>query len=236
MEASARTDVGLVRTVNEDNYLLSDVLFAVADGLGGHEAGEVASKMAVKMLEEYLLSSESDPAGRLREAFQGINAAIYRRSIRDENCKGMGTTLTALLIQDGTAYIGHVGDSRAYLVRQDVIYQLTEDHSVVGELVRMGMLTKSEAKVHPQRNLLTRAIGTLPAVDMEIVDWKVEPGDRFILCTDGLSGAIDDSEILDVVVSRQAPRAVVDELIALANTNGGHDNVTVVAVFIGTQT
>jgi hypothetical protein len=170
MEASARTDVGLVRAVNEDNYLLSDVLFAVADGLGGHEAGEIASKMAVNMLEEYLLSSESDPAKRLREAFTGINAAIYQRSMSDESCKGMGTTLTALLIQDGTAYIGHVGDSRAYLVRKNVIYQLTEDHSVVGELVRMGMLTKSEAKVHPQRNLLTRAMGTLPTVDMEIAN------------------------------------------------------------------
>lgn len=236
MEASARTDVGLVRAVNEDNYLLSDVLFAVADGLGGHEAGEIASKMAVNMLEEYLLSSESDPAKRLREAFTGINAAIYRRSMSDESCKGMGTTLTALLIQDGTAHIGHVGDSRAYLVRKGVIYQLTEDHSVVGELVRMGMLTKSEAKVHPQRNLLTRAMGTLPTVDMEIVDSKVEPGDRFILCTDGLSGAIEDSGILDVVMSQQAPPAVVDELITLANQNGGFDNVTVVAVFVGTQT
>ena len=236
MEASARTDVGLVRAVNEDNYLLSDVLFAVADGLGGHEAGEIASKMAVNMLEEYLLSYESDPANRLREVFTGINAAIYRRSTSDESCKGMGTTLTALLIQDGTAYIGHVGDSRIYLVRKDVIYQLTEDHSVVGELVRMGMLTKSEAKVHPQRNLLTRAIGTLATVDMEIVDSKVEPGDRFILCTDGLSGAIEDSKILDVVLSRQAPSAVVDDLITLANQNGGYDNVTVVAVFVGTQT
>jgi serine/threonine protein phosphatase PrpC len=234
MEASARTDVGLVRTVNEDNYLLGDVLFAVADGLGGHEAGEIASKMAVNMLEEYSLSDESDPATRLREAFTRINAAIYRRSISDHSCRGMGTTLTALLIRNGTAYIGHVGDSRAYLVRNDVLYQLTEDHSVVGELVRMGMLTKSEAKVHPQRNLLTRAMGTLPTVDIEVVDAKVEPGDRYILCTDGLSGAIDDSKILDVVMSEQAPPKVVDELIALANQNGGYDNVTVVAVFIGT--
>jgi protein phosphatase len=147
----------------------------------------------------------------------------------------MGTTLTALLIHDDTAYIGHVGDSRAYLVRNDVIYQLTEDHSVVGELVKMGMLTKSEAKVHPQRNLLTRAMGILPTVDIEVVEAKVEPGDRYILCTDGLSGAIDDSGILDVVMSHQeAPEKVVDELIAMANQNGGYDNVTVVAVFIGT--
>lgn len=234
MEASARTDVGLVRAVNEDNYLLGDVLFAVADGLGGHEAGEIASKMAVNMLEEYSLSSEENPADRLREAFREINAAIYRRSTGDQSCEGMGTTLTALLIQDGTAYIGHVGDSRAYLVRNDVMYQLTEDHSVVSELVRMGMLTKSEAKVHPQRNLLTRAMGTLPTVDIEVVDTKVEPGDRYILCTDGLSGAIEDSRILDVVVSEKTPPAVVDELINLANQNGGYDNVTVVAVFIDT--
>ncbi|HXL04233.1 MAG TPA: Stp1/IreP family PP2C-type Ser/Thr phosphatase [Bacillota bacterium] len=235
MKASARTDVGLVRTVNEDNYLLGDVLFAVADGLGGHEAGEIASKMAVNMLKEHPLSDERDPANRLREAFTRINAAIYQRSISDQSCRGMGTTLTALLIHDGTAYIGHVGDSRAYLVRNDVIYQLTEDHSVVGELVKMGMLTKSEAKVHPQRNLLTRAMGILPTVDIEVVEAKVEPGDRYILCTDGLSGAIDDSGILDVVMSHQeAPEKVVDELIAMANQNGGYDNVTVVAVFIGT--
>jgi len=235
MKASARTDVGLVRTVNEDNYLLGDVLFAVADGLGGHEAGEIASKMAVNMLKEHPLSDERDPANRLREAFTRINAAIYQRSISDQSCRGMGTTLTALLIHDGTAYIGHVGDSRAYLARNDVIYQLTEDHSVVGELVKMGMLTKSEAKVHPQRNLLTRAMGILPTVDIEVVEAKVEPGDRYILCTDGLSGAIDDSGILDVVMSHQeAPEKVVDELIAMANQNGGYDNVTVVAVFIGT--
>lgn len=234
MEASARTDVGLVRAVNEDNYLLGDVLFAVADGLGGHEAGEIASKMAVNMLEEYSPSDNGDPADELREAFNRINAAIYRRSTSDPSCKGMGTTLTALLIRDDVAYIGHVGDSRAYLVRNNVLYQLTEDHSVVSELVKVGMLTKNEAKVHPQRNLLTRAMGTLPAVDMEVINAKVEPGDRYILCTDGLSGAIDDSKILDVVMSKQAPTGVVDQLIALANQNGGHDNVTVVAIFVGT--
>ncbi|HCD41816.1 MAG TPA: hypothetical protein DEQ54_04230, partial [Firmicutes bacterium] len=124
----------------------------------------------------------------------------------------------------------------AYLVRDNVIYQLTEDHSVVGELVRLGLLTKGEAKTHPQRHLLTRAIGTLPEVDIEIVNSKIEPGDRFILCTDGLSEAIEDSGILDVVTSNQTPPQVVDELINLANRNGGHDNVTVIAVFVGAET
>ncbi len=233
MEASARTDVGLVRAVNEDNYLLGDVLFAVADGLGGHEAGEIASKMAVDILEGYPLSDETDPVNALCEAFTRINAEIYRRSTSCKSCRGMGTTLTALLIQDGIAYVGHVGDSRAYLVRNNVIYQLTEDHSVVGELMRRGMLTNNEAREHPQRNLLTRAMGTLPTVDMKVTDAKVEPGDRYILCTDGLSGTIDDSTILSVVVSDSAPCSVVDKLIALANQNGGYDNVTVVAVFVG---
>jgi len=236
MEASARSDIGLVRAVNEDSFLVTDVLFAVADGLGGHEAGEVASRMAIDLLEEHLPYFRSNPADKLRETFTRINTAIHQRSMSDENCKGMGTTLTALLIQDGTAYIGHVGDSRAYLVRDNVIYQLTEDHSVVDELVRLGLLTKGEAKTHPQRHLLTRAIGTLPEVDIEIVNSKIEPGDRFILCTDGLSEAIEDSGILDVVTSNQTPPQVVDELINLANRNGGHDNVTVIAVFVGAET
>jgi protein phosphatase len=192
--------------------------------------------MAIDLLEEHLPYFRSNPADKLRETFTRINTAIHQRSMSDENCKGMGTTLTALLIQDGTAYIGHVGDSRAYLVRDNVIYQLTEDHSVVGELVRLGLLTKGEAKTHPQRHLLTRAIGTLPEVDIEIVNSKIEPGDRFILCTDGLSEAIEDSGILDVVTSNQTPPQVVDELINLANRNGGHDNVTVIAVFVGAET
>jgi len=130
MEASARSDIGLVRAVNEDSFLVTDVLFAVADGLGGHEAGEVASRMAIDLLEEHLPYFRSNPVDKLRETFTRINTAIHQRSMSDENCKGMGTTLTALLIQDGTAYIGHVGDSRAYLVRDGVVCQLTEDHSV----------------------------------------------------------------------------------------------------------
>ena len=190
--------------------------------------------MAVDMLEKYSMSNESDPSYELREVFTRINAAIYQRSTSYESCRGMGTTLTALLIRDGIAYIGHVGDSRAYLVRNNVMHQLTEDHSVVGELVRRGMLTKNEAREHPQRNLLTRAMGTMPTVDVKVTDIKIEPGDRYILCTDGLSGAIDDSTILYTVVSASAPRLVVDELIALANQNGGYDNVTVVAVFVST--
>lgn len=169
----------------------------------------------------------------LREAFVKINSEIYQHSTTHENCKGMGTTLTALVIRDGIAYIGHVGDSRAYLVRDNVIYQLTEDHSVVGELVRMGMLTEKEARVHPQRNLLTQAIGTVPAISVKVVDTKVEPGDRYVLCTDGLTGAIDNSTILRVVGSALYPRLAADELVDLANQNGGHDNVTVVAIFVG---
>ncbi len=234
MEASARTDVGLVRAVNEDSYLLGDVLFAVADGLGGHEAGEIASKMAVDMLGEYPFLGQGNPVDKLREAFQKINTTIYRYSENERGCKGMGTTLTALFIQDCTAYIGHVGDSRAYLIRDKVIYALTEDDSVVAGLVKMGALTESEARVHPQRNLLTRAVGTLPTVDIEIIKERIKPGDRFILCTDGLSGVINDSDILNIVRSEQAPAAVVDRLVTLANQNGGYDNVTVIAVFTGT--
>lgn len=232
MQASARTDVGLVRSVNEDDYLIGDGVFAVADGLGGHEAGEIASQMAIRMLKEFKPPENGDPAGALAEALEGINRAVYKRSVADPSCEGMGTTLTVLLITGDTAYIGHVGDSRAYLVRDGRLHRLTEDHSIVGELIRMGMLSEPEARAHPQRNLLTRAIGTQPDVEIEVGYCKLGPGDRFLLCTDGLTGAVDDGEILRVMASAQDPRSAVDQLVELAMRGGGHDNITAVAVFL----
>lgn len=232
MQASARTDVGLVRSVNEDDYLIGDGVFAVADGLGGHEAGEIASQMAIRMLKEFKPPENGDPAGALAEALEGINRAVYKRSVADPSCEGMGTTLTVLLITGDTAYIGHVGDSRAYLVRDGRLHRLTEDHSIVGELIRMGMLSEPEARAHPQRNLLTRAIGTQPDVEIEVGYCKLGPGDRFLLCTDGLTGAVDDGEILRVMASAQDPRSAVDQLVELAMRGGGHDNITAVTVFL----
>ncbi|MGE5593851.1 MAG: Stp1/IreP family PP2C-type Ser/Thr phosphatase [Betaproteobacteria bacterium] len=232
MQASARTDVGLVRSVNEDDYLIGDGVFAVADGLGGHEAGEIASQMAIRMLKEFKPPEGGDPGGALAGALEGINRAVYRRSVADPSCEGMGTTLTVLLIVGDTAYIGHVGDSRAYLVRDGRLHRLTEDHSIVGELMRMGMLSEPEARAHPQRNLLTRAIGTQPDVEIEVGYCKLAPSDRFLLCTDGLTGAVDDGEILKVMAAAQDPKSAVDQLVELAMRGGGHDNITAVAVFL----
>lgn len=232
MQASARTDVGLVRSVNEDDYLVGDGIFAVADGLGGHEAGEIASQMAIRILKEFKPPEDGDPGVALAEALEGINLAIYRRSVDDPSCEGMGTTLTVLLIAGDRAYIGHVGDSRAYLVRENKIYRLTEDHSIVGELIRMGMLSEPEARAHPQRNLLTRAIGTQPEVEIEVGYCKLAGHERFLLCTDGLSGAVDDGEILKVMISVSDPKSAVDQLVELAMRGGGHDNITAVAVFL----
>ncbi len=232
MQACARTDVGLVRTLNEDDYLVGEGIFAVADGLGGHEAGEVASRMAVRMLRELSLPQGKDPGSALRDALAEINRAIYQESVKNPNCDGMGTTLTALLIADQTAYIGHVGDSRAYLVREGRIHRLTEDHSIVGELIRMGMLSEAEARVHPDRNLLTRAIGTGPDVEIEVGYLEIAERDRFLLCTDGLFGNVDDDQICRVVATSADPESAVGDLVDLANRGGGQDNATAVAVFL----
>lgn len=232
MQACARTDVGLVRTLNEDDYLVGANIFAVADGLGGHEAGEIASRMAVGMLRGLSFSEGDDPGTALADALTSINQAIYQQSLKDPDCVGMGTTLTVLLVVSDQAYIGHVGDSRAYLIRNDKIHRLTEDHSIVGELIRMGMLSELEARAHPQRNLLTRAIGTDPDVDIEIGYLKTTACDRFLLCTDGLSGSVDDDEVLKIVAKARDPQSAVDELVDLANRSGGRDNITAVAVFL----
>ncbi len=232
MQASARTDVGLVRPMNEDDYLVGDSVFAVADGLGGHEAGEIASRMAVRLLREFRPPEGADPGVALGEALEGINRVVYRRSVDDPGCEGMGTTLTVLFMAGDKAYIGHVGDSRAYLIRDNKVYRLTEDHSIVGELIRMGMLSEPEARAHPQRNFLTRAIGTQPDVDIEVAYCKLAARDRFLLCTDGLSGAVDDSEILRIMTSAPDPKSAVDQLVELAMRGGGRDNITAVAVFL----
>ena len=228
MEASARSDIGLVRAVNEDSFLVTDVLFAVADGLGGHEAGEVASRMAIDLLEEHLPYFRSNPADKLRETFTRINTAIHQRSMSDENCKGMGTTLTALLIQDGTAYIGHVGDSRAYLVRDGQVRQLTQDHSYVNQLVVLGTLSQEEAKNHPQRNVLLRALGAQEDIEVDLFEVDFQPGDIVLLATDGLVTDLDKEVLEEILLSEISLEEMADRLLEAALASGGRDNVTVV--------
>jgi serine/threonine protein phosphatase PrpC len=220
------TDPGRRRRRNEDSYVIDPPLFAVADGMGGAQAGEVASKLAAGAVKE----RGADVEGLVQEA----NRRVHQRSLEDPNTSGMGTTLTVAAIEDGVVSIGHVGDSRAYLVRDGTLEQLTEDHSLVGELMRTGKLSAEEAETHPQRSMITRALGTDPNVDVDIFSVDPRDGDLFLLCSDGLTSMVDDREILRLVGEKRGDLDdLVKALIKAANKGGGEDNITVIAFEIG---
>ncbi|MEX2212435.1 MAG: Stp1/IreP family PP2C-type Ser/Thr phosphatase [Gaiellaceae bacterium] len=218
---AAATDPGRRRRRNEDSYIARPPLFAVADGMGGAQAGEVASRTAVDAM-----GGEENLVGLIEEA----NRQVYARSNEDANASGMGTTMTAALVgEDGVVTIGHVGDSRAYLLRAGTLKQLTDDHSLVADLVRTGELTAEEAETHPQRSVITRALGTDPSVDVDSHSVQAEPGDLFLICSDGLTSMVDDDEILETVeASRDDLEAAAGALVRRANREGGEDNITVV--------
>ena len=230
----ARTDIGLVRKTNEDGFHIGGNLFAVADGMGGHQAGEVASRLALEVLADYPIEG-ADPQSSLRKAFQKANEVIYAKAQQDEALIGMGTTLTALFIAEGRLWVAHVGDSRAYLCRRQDLIQLTQDHSVVGELVRNGDLSAQEARFHPHRNLLTRALGTAAAVEVDVFATEWQHDDKVLLCTDGLSGPLEDDEIRQIIQEHDDPQRAVDELIKQARKRGAPDNVTAVLIKLAVQ-
>jgi PPM family protein phosphatase len=223
------TDPGRKRRRNEDDYVVAPPLFAVADGMGGAQAGEVASKLAAAALEE------TDPGQlhgeeRVAELIQEANRRVYERSNEDPSASGMGTTMTVALVEGEHVAIGHVGDSRAYLVRDGRLEQLTEDHSLVNELMKSGKLSPEEAETHPQRSVITRALGTDPDVDVDTFTVDAQPGDVFLICSDGLSTMVGDQEILDVVERhRDDLDRAARQLVQEANRGGGEDNITVVA-------
>jgi len=220
------TDPGRRRRRNEDSYVIDPPLFAVADGMGGAQAGEVASKLAAGAVKEHGADVES--------LVQEANRRVHQRSLEDPNTSGMGTTLTVAAVEDGVVSIGHVGDSRAYLVRDGELEQLTEDHSLVGELMRTGKLSPEEAGSHPQRSMITRALGTDPNVDVDMFSVEPRIGDLFLLCSDGLTSMVDDREILRLVGEKRGDlQELVKVLIKAANKGGGEDNITVVAFEIG---
>jgi protein phosphatase len=222
------TDPGRRRRRNEDSYVIAPPLFAVADGMGGAQAGEVASKLAAGVVKEHGADVES--------LIQEANRRVHQRSLEDPNTSGMGTTLTVAAVEDGVVSIGHVGDSRAYLVRDGKLEQLTEDHSLVGELMRTGKLSAEEAVSHPQRSMITRALGTDPNVDVDIFSVEPRVGDLFLLCSDGLTSMVDDREILRLVGEKRGDlQDLVKALIKAANKGGGDDNITVVAFEIGEE-
>jgi serine/threonine protein phosphatase PrpC len=226
--SSAHTDTGRRRRRNEDAFVCEPPLFAVADGMGGAQAGEVASRLAADSLREQELgglSSLEQTVELIREA----NRRIYAYSSENSSARGMGTTMTVALVEGGVVTIGHVGDSRAYLLRDDKLTQLTQDHSLVAELVRSGRLSPKEAESHPRRSVITRALGTESDVEIDVFSLRAQDGDLFLLCSDGLTSMVSDEEIARLLV---AARADLDDsgskLVAAANQAGGEDNITVV--------
>lgn len=229
------TDVGRVREINQDS-LLSDPergLFVVADGMGGHLAGEKASQSAVEVLKEWLSadclkSANGTMLDVIQEAIQEANRQIVQASLQDPSMRGMGTTATVAVTLSGRVFLGHIGDSRAYLIREQAIEQVTEDHSVVAQLLRARAITPQEAARHPYRNVITRCLGMQMEVEADTlsVDWS--EGDRLVLCTDGLSGLVSDEEIMQHACSASDPQEACDQLVALALERGGHDNISVI--------
>jgi len=222
------SDTGRRRRRNEDSYVCEPPLFAVADGMGGAQAGEVASRLAAAVLQE--VNGEQLSRGAIAELIQEANRRVFQRSNEDAAASGMGTTLTVALVESSdTVAIGHVGDSRAYRVRDGRLEQLTEDHSLVGEMMRSGKLSAEEAEAHPQRSVITRALGTEPDVDVDTFTVETQPGDVFLLCSDGLTTMVPDREILSLLdASGGDLERAARRLVEAANRSGGEDNITVV--------
>jgi PPM family protein phosphatase len=227
-ESAGRTDAGRVRRRNEDAFVLDPPLFAVADGMGGAQAGEVASRLAVAALREYHEADQMEPRERVQALIREANRRIYERALEDAQASGMGTTITAALLTGGRLIIGHVGDSRAYRIRDGTLEQLTEDHSLVADLMRSGRLTQEEADAHPQRSVITRALGTDADVDVDMLVVEAAPGDLFLLCSDGLTSMVGDEDILRTIETSDGLERASRELVRAANSGGGEDNVTVV--------
>jgi protein phosphatase len=222
------TDTGRKRRRNEDAYVCEPPLFAIADGMGGAQAGEVASRLAAAALKE----SRADAGGedRIQDLIQEANRRVYARSSTDPNTSGMGTTITVALVENGNVAFGHVGDSRAYLIRDGSMEQVTEDHSLVNELMKSGKLSREEAETHPQRSVITRALGTDPDVDVDTFTIEAKAGDVFLLCSDGLTDMVGEREIQELVEgNRDDIDAALKALVKAANRSGGEDNITVVA-------
>jgi protein phosphatase len=217
---------GRKRRRNEDAWVCHPPLFAVADGMGGARGGEIASRVAATALGEPV---DGNGEGRVIALIQEANRQVYERAREDSDASGMGTTITVALFENGIVSIGHVGDSRAYLIRDRKVDQLTEDHSLVAELVRTGRLSPEEAETHPQRSVITRAIGTDPDVDVDVFSVEARPGDLFLICSDGLTSMVDDQTILEAVESHRSNlHEAAKALVNAANRGGGEDNITVV--------
>lgn len=236
----AKTDIGKAREINQDYYYISEnteipQVYILADGMGGYKGGEIASKLAVESAARYIKSNfssnlmEKEEILKLVEnAVEYANMVVYEKSKEVEELEGMGTTLEICLIYNNKAYIGHVGDSRIYRIRKDVIRKLTKDHSYVQKLIEDKKITREEAKSHPKKNMLTKALGCTPYVEPDIRARNFERGDIFIMCSDGLTNMVDEKRIYELVT--QDINKAADELINEANAAGGYDNITVIII------
>ncbi len=228
VEQAGLSDVGRQREANEDSYVLAEPVFVVADGMGGARAGEVASRTAAEVFEEDGGESGT-PEQRLTRLIQEANRRIHDLSRRDATRRGMGTTLTVAMLADGELSVGHVGDSRAYRLRAGELDQLTHDHSLVAELQRSGQLTPEAAEHHPQKSIITRALGPEPHVEVDAHTHAARDGDLYLLCSDGLTGMVSDDEMVAILRGSQTLPEAVEALVRAANQSGGKDNITVVA-------
>ena len=231
VEHAELTDVGMEREGNEDSFVERSPLFAVADGMGGANAGEVASGITVDTLAA--AAEGDDMPGALSTAIEEANGRIHGMAAEDKSLEGMGCTCTAAWVGGTALTIAHVGDSRAYRLRGGELEQLTEDHSLVGGLVRLGKLTPQEAEVHPQRSVILRAVGVEPSVEVDVNEHAIEDGDLYLLCSDGLSGMVRDEVIEEVLRMDNSLETASDMLIELANASGGKDNITAVLFRVG---
>lgn len=236
MKVAKESNIGLVRKSNEDALIVEEALgmFGVADGMGGHKAGEVASELAVQELVEYF-NQHSDSGTVVSELLaagvRSANHVVYNQALNRETLRGMGTTITVGVVRDHNIYVANVGDSRAYLLRKDIFTRLTSDHSLVFELVQQGGISPEEAFQHPQRNVLTRALGTSPEVEVDIIEMELYQGDLLLFCTDGLSGLVREEEIATILKNNEFP-AVLGKLLEAALERGGQDNISMVLVEI----
>lgn len=230
----SRTDVGRIRPHNEDSLVASPPLFCVADGMGGHEAGEVASEIAVQTLTAHAPGHADAP--QLGEAVLAANQAVIAAAANGIGKPGMGTTMTAIVLEGRHLVVAQVGDSRAYLLHSGTLSQITRDHSLVADMVEKGQITAEEARWHPQRSVITRALGSDPDMVPDLFDLELEVGDRILLCSDGLSGMVYDDELARIMTEEEDPQKCADALIDTANSYGGHDNITAIIVDVaGTE-
>lgn len=237
IEHGIRSDRGMVRASNEDSYIANGKsgIFLVADGMGGHAAGEIASQITASTVEKILAEGApgSDMEDLLKFAVEKANTNVYETQKLKPECRGMGSTLTVLAVSNSHYYVAQVGDSRAYLMRDGMLSQLTQDHSLVWPLFKSGIISKDDISRHPQKNLITRSIGTQPQVEVDSQAAKLLEGDVFLLCSDGLTDVLTDGEISDLLTSRnRTPQELSSLLVDAANAGGGPDNITAIVISI----